>query len=146
MPIPVHFSSLIPTMLMFILAIYCDHFQFTLIHGPNILGPYAILFFTASDFTFITSHVHNWGLFFALAPSLHSFWSISLLLSSSIILYSSPTDLGSSFFSVLSLPFHGVLKARILKWFAIPFSSGPRFVRTLHYDPSVLGGPTWHGS
>ena len=29
------------------------------------------------------------------------------------------------------LPFyyiHGVLKARILKWFAIPFSTGPRFV------------------
>ena len=25
---------------------------------------------------------------------------------------------------------HGVLKARILKWFAIPFSSGPRFVMT----------------
>ena len=41
---------------------------------------------------------------------------------------------------------HGVLKARILKWFAIPFSSGPHFVRTLHYDPSVLGGPTRHGS
>ena len=39
------------------------------------------------------------------------------------------------------LPFHtvhGVLKARILKWFAIPFSSEPRFVRTLHHDPSVL--------
>ena len=47
------------------------------------------------------------------------------------------------------LPFcsvHGVLKARMLKRFAIPFSSGPHFVRTLHYDPSVLGGPTWHGS
>ena len=31
------------------------------------------------------------------------------------------------------LPFytvHGVLKARILKWFAIPFCSGPSFVRT----------------
>ena len=41
---------------------------------------------------------------------------------------------------------HGVLKARILKWFAIPFSSGPRFVRTLHHDLSVLGGPTWQGS
>ena len=41
---------------------------------------------------------------------------------------------------------HGVLTARILKWFAIPFSSGPRFVRTLHHDPSILGGPTWHGS
>ena len=36
------------------------------------------------------------------------------------------------------LPFHtahGVLKARILKWFAIPFCSGPHFVRTLHQDP-----------
>ena len=40
------------------------------------------------------------------------------------------------------LPFHtvhGVLKARILKWFAVPFSSGPLFVRPLHHDPSVLG-------
>ena len=35
----------------------------------------------------------------------------------------------------------GVLKARILKWFAILFSSGPHFVRTPHYDPSILGGP-----
>ena len=40
---------------------------------------------------------------------------------------------------------HGALKARILKWFAIPFSSGPRFVRTLHHDLSILGGPTRHG-
>ena len=40
----------------------------------------------------------------------------------------------------------GVLKARILKWFPMSFSSGPRFVRTLHHDPSILGGPTWHGS
>ena len=37
-----------------------------------------------------------------------------------------------------------VLKARILKWFAIPITSGPRFVRTVHHDPSTLGGPTWH--
>ena len=41
---------------------------------------------------------------------------------------------------------HGVLKARILKWLAIPFSSGPQFVRTLHRDPPVLSGPTRHGS
>ena len=34
---------------------------------------------------------------------------------------------------------HGVLKARILKWFAIPFSSEPHFVRTLHHDLSILG-------
>ena len=47
------------------------------------------------------------------------------------------------------LPFHtvyGVPKARILKWFAIPFSSGPCFFRTLHHDQSILGGPTQHGS
>jgi len=42
------------------------------------------------------------------------------------------------------LPFHtvhGVLNARTLKWLAIPFSSGPPFVRTLPHDPSILGGP-----
>ena len=40
------------------------------------------------------------------------------------------------------LPFHtvhGFLKARILKWFAIPFSSGPCFVRT----PSTVTRPSW---
>ena len=37
---------------------------------------------------------------------------------------------------------HGVLKARILKWFAIPFSSGLHSVRPLHHDRLVLGGPT----
>ena len=43
------------------------------------------------------------------------------------------------------LPFptvHGVLKARILKWLAIPFSSGPHSVRPLHHDLPVLGCPT----
>ena len=29
-------------------------------------------------------------------------------------------------------------------WFAMPSSSGPRFVRMLHYDPSVLDGPAQH--
>ena len=48
---------------MLILAILFDHFQFTLTHGPNIPGFYAMLFLTASDFTFITSHIHNWALF-----------------------------------------------------------------------------------
>ena len=41
---------------------------------------------------------------------------------------------------------HEVLTASILGWFAIPSSSGSRFVRTLLYDPSVLGGPTQHVS
>ena len=38
-------------------------FQFALIHGPNIPGSYAILFFTASDLASITSHIHNRVLF-----------------------------------------------------------------------------------
>ena len=41
---------------------------------------------------------------------------------------------------------HGVLKIRMLKWFAIPISSGMRFVRTCHHDPSFSGGPAEHGS
>ena len=39
------------------------------------------------------------------------------------------------------LTVHGVLKARILKWLAIPFSSGPCSVRPLHHDPPVLDCP-----
>ena len=31
-------------------------------YGPNVLGFYAILLFTASDFISITSHTHNWVL------------------------------------------------------------------------------------
>ena len=38
-------------------------------------------------------------------------------------------------------PVHVVLTARILEWFAIPSSSGQHFVRTLHYDTSVLDDP-----
>ena len=34
---------------------------------------------------------------------------------------------------------HGVLKARILKWFAIPFSSGPHFV---HWQRQVISTMT----
>ena len=51
-------------MLMFTLDhLLFDHFQLTLIHGPNIPGSYATLLFTASDFTSINSHIHNWMLF-----------------------------------------------------------------------------------
>ena len=40
---------------------------------------------------------------------------------------------------------HEVLTASIPGWFAIPSSIESRFVRTLHYDPSILGDPTCHG-
>ena len=81
--------------------------------------------------------------------SVSSFF-LELFLHWSPVAYLAPTNLRSSSFSVIIfLPFHtvhGVLKATILEWFAIPFSSGPRFVRTLHYDSSVLDGPAGHGS
>ena len=35
-----------------------------------------------------------------------------------------------------------VLKARIMKSFAIPLRNGQHFGRTLHHDLSVLGVPT----
>ena len=119
-----------------------DHFQFALIHGPNVPGSYAMLLLTASNLASITSPIHNWVLFLLwLYPS-----SISPLISSSTLGTDQPGEF--IFQYPIFLPFHtvhGVLKARILKWFAIPFSSGPHSVRALHHDPSVLSGPTWHG-
>ena len=40
----------------------------------------------------------------------------------------------------------GVLKAKILKWLAIPFSSGPQSVRPLHHAPPFWVAPqAWLG-
>ena len=94
----------------------------------------------------ITSHIHScvfllWLHLFILSGV------ISPLFSSSILGSYQPGEL--IFQCHIFLPFHtvqGVLKVRILKWFAIPFSSGSRFVRTIHCDPSILGSPTQHGS
>ena len=41
---------------------------------------------------------------------------------------------------------YGVLAARILEWFAVSSYGGPRFVRTLHSNPSILGGPAQQSS
>ena len=112
-------------MSMFNLAISClTTFQFALIYGPNIQGFYAILFYTASDFTSITSHIHNWMLFLLWLHLFILFGVISPLISSSTLgMYPS----GEFIFQCpIFLPFHTVhrvLKARILKWFAILFSS-----------------------
>ena len=120
-----------------------DHFQFALIPGPKIPGSYAILLFTASDLASITSHIHNWVLFLLWLHPLILSEVISALISSSILGTYQPGEF--LFQYPIILPFHtvhGVLKARILKWFAIPFSSAPHSVRSLHHDPPVLGGPT----
>ena len=122
-----------------------DHFQFALIHGSNIPGSYAILLFTASDLASITS-IHNLVLFLLWLHLFILYGVISPLISSSILGTYRPGEF--LFQYLIILPFHtvhGVLKERILKWFAIPFSSGPHSVRPLHHDWTILGGPTWHG-
>ena len=136
---------------MLIFFFFChllfDHFQFALIHGPDIPGSYAILLLTASDLASITSHIHNWVLFLLWFHPFILSGVIYPLISSSILGTYQPAEF--LFQCPIFLPFHtvhGVLKEGILKWFAIPFSSGLHFVRTLHRDPSVLGGRTWHGS
>ena len=100
----------------------------------------------ASDLASITSYIDNWVLFLLwLHPFILS-GVISPLISSSIWGTYRPGEFLCQY--PIILPFHtvhGVLKARILRWFAIPFSSGPHSVRSLHHDLSVLGGPTWHG-
>ena len=96
------------------------------------------MFFTAWDFTSITSHIYNWALFSLWLRLFILSGVVSPLISSSILSTYQPGEL--IFQCPIFLPFHtvhGILKARILKWFAVPFSSGPRFVRTLHHDPSL---------
>ena len=80
--------------------------------------------------TFTTRYIRNWTMF-PLWPSLFILsGAISSLFPSSILDTYQPG--GLIFRCPIFLPFHtGVLKARILKWFAIPSSSGPCFVRTL---------------
>ena len=123
------------------------HFQFALIHGPDIPGSYAVLLFTELDLASINHQSHpQLGIAFALAPSLLS-GVIFPLISSSILGAYQPGEF--LFQYPIILPFHnvhGVLKARILKWFAIPFSSGPHSVRLLHHDqPSWVAPWAWLG-
>ena len=133
MSIPTHFSSLIPDCL----AISC----LTTVNWP---------WLTALTFQVLKQccSLQHWtslspadtsttGHHFALAQPLHFSWTISVLFHSSILDTYWPS--GVIFQCPIFLPFHtvhGALKARILKWFAIPFSSGPAFVRTLHHAPS----------
>ena len=94
-----------------------------------------ILLFTALGLTSNTSHIHNWELFSLWLCFFILSGVISPLFSSSILGTYRPVEF--TFQCHIFLPFltvHGVLKARILMWFAIPFSSGPRFVRTFHHD------------
>ena len=135
---------LIPKMPMFTLAISC-------LTTPNLPWFMDLTFQVLCNIVLYSNglYFHHWwhsqlGIVLALAPSLHSFWSY---FSSSILGTYRPGEF--LFQYPIILPFHtvhGVLKARILKWFAISFTRVPLFVRTLHHDLSLLSGPTWHGS
>ena len=78
------------------------------------------MFFTASDFIFTIRHIHNWALFllwrslFILSRAISLFFRISIL--------DTYWPGGLIFRCYIFLPFHtvhGVLKARILKWFKL---------------------------
>ena len=121
-------------MSMFTLAIFCLTTSIYLDSGSDIPGSYAVVFFTALDFISIMSPICNRALF--------SLWLSLFILSGAISPVCSNSILGIYhpgefiFQCHIFLPFHtlhGILKARILKWFSILFSSGP-FVRTLHQD------------
>ena len=118
----VHFSSLLPKMLMFTLAVsYLTTSNLPWFMDLTFQVPMQYLSFTASDFTSITSHIHNWSLF--------SLWLCLFILSGVISPLISSSILGTYwpkeflFQYPIILPFHtvhGVLQARIPKLFAIP--------------------------
>ena len=144
------FSSLISRILMFSLAISC----LTTSNLPwfmDLIFQVPMQYCSLQQRTLPLSPVTSTAVYCFCFGSIPSFF-LELFLHWSPVAYWAPTDLGSSSFSVLSFffPFHnvhGVLKARILKWFAIPFSSGPHFFRTLHHDLSRATPPwvTLHG-
>ena len=146
-PIPVHLSSLIPRMSTFTLVIYCLT-TFNLPWFMDLTFQVPMQYCSLQHQTLLLSPVTtSTGCCFCFGsiPSffleLFFYWSLVSILGT----YRS----GEFFFQYpIILPFHtvhGVLKARILKWFAIPFSREPHSVRPLHHDLFILGGPTQHG-
>ena len=92
-------------------------------------------------------YIHTWVLFLLWLWLFILSGVISPLFSSSILGTYQPREF--IFQCPIFFPFnnvYGLLKARILKWFAVLLSSGLHFVRTLCHNLSVLGGPTRHGS
>ena len=131
-PILVHFGSLIPKMSAFTFDISC----LTTSNLPWFVDPtfqVPMQCCSLQHQTLLPSPVTSAWVLFSLWLSLCiPSGAISPLFSRSILGTYWP---GAFIFQCpIFLPshtVHGVLTARILKWFAIPFSSGPCFVRTL---------------
>ena len=110
-------------MLMLTFAVYClPTSSVPWIHGPNIPGSYAVLFFTASillpsPVTSTMGHIFHFG-------SASSFF-LELILHSSPVAYWAPIDLGNSSFCVMSFCVF-ILFMRFSRqeyWSGLPFSS-----------------------
>ena len=116
-----------------------DHFQFVLIHGPDIPGSYAIFLFTALDLASITSHIHSWVFFLLWLHPLILSGVISPLISSSIF---GPYWSGEFPFSILSfclfILFMGLSRKEY--WSGLPF---PSPVDHILSDLSTMTRPSW---
>ena len=141
---PVHLSSLIPRMSTFTHAISCLTTS-NLLWFVDLTFQVPMQYCSLQHWTLLLSPVTSTTGYCFCFGSIPSFFGvISPLISSSILGTYWPGEF--IFQCPIFLPFHtvhGFLNTRILKWFAIPFSSGPHSVRPLHHDASVLGGPKW---
>ena len=145
-PITVHFSSLIPRMSTFTLAIFClttcnlPWFMDLTFHVPMQYCSLQHQTLLLSQVTFTTGYCFYFG-------SIPSFF-LELFLHWSPVAYWAPKDVGSSSFSILSfclsILFMGFSRQEY--WSGLPFPSpGPHSVRPLHHDPTILGDPTRRG-
>ena len=139
----IHFSSLIPKMSMLTLAISClatfflPWFMGLTFYVPMQYCSLQLQTLISPPNTSTTEH------HFCFGPA--TSFSLELLI---IAFCSFPSSIFDTFrpgvlilWCCTFLPFHtayGFLQARILEWFSITSSSGPSFVRTLHYDLSIL--------
>ena len=143
---PVHFSSLIPKMLMFTLAISC----LTTSNLPwfmDLIFQIPMQYFSLQHWTLNSSPVTSTtGCCFCFG-SVSSFF-LELFLHWSPVEYWTPTDLAISSFNILSFFSYCSWgsQGKNTEVVCPLFSSGPHFVGILLHDPSVLGGPTRHGS
>ena len=85
---------------------------------PSIPSSWAILFFTASDFTSITSHIHNWMLFLLWLCLFILPGVISPLISSSILGRSGSIHLLVSYFFYIFILFMGFSRQEY--WSGLP--------------------------
>jgi len=146
-----YFSSVVPKMLRFTLAISCltsSYLPWFMDLTFKILMQYCSLqhqtLLSPPD-TSTTGHHFCFGT----AASFILKLFLIVFCSSPVVSWTS-SDLGGSSSGVISfLPSHTayeILTARILEWFSILPSSGPLFVTALHHDTPVLAGLSEHGS